>query len=77
MTWTLTVARDARKAIGLLSGKDRERILAALVEMRDDPFSGDLKRLRNLSPAFPRNDACRCRRSNGGATTPTGSGNAQ
>lgn len=54
MGWRLTVARDAQKALMRLPSRERERIGVALVEMADDPLSGDVKRLRNFSPAFRR-----------------------
>ena len=54
MSWTLTVARDARKALERLPSRERARVLATLVGMGEDPFSGDVKHLRNFSPAFRR-----------------------
>ncbi|MGH7411548.1 MAG: type II toxin-antitoxin system RelE family toxin [Candidatus Methylomirabilis sp.] len=34
--------------------KDRERIIAALDAMRENPFSGDIARLKNLPTAWRR-----------------------
>ena len=45
MNWTLIVTDPARKELRRLPKRDVQRILAALGRMRDDPFSGDIKRL--------------------------------
>ena len=45
MTWTVRVAKSARKQLATLPVKDHERIVAALGGMADDPFSGDIVKL--------------------------------
>ncbi len=37
-----------------MPAKDRERILAALVGMQDNPFQGDIQHLKNQPAAFRR-----------------------
>lgn len=54
MTWDLIIARSARKALERLPNRERTRITETLVEMRADPYSGDVKRLRNYSVSFRR-----------------------
>ena len=46
MTWRLQIARRAQRELQRLPAKDRQRIAAALIEMRENPFSGDIARLR-------------------------------
>ena len=46
MTWELVVTKSAQKDLQKLPPKDRERVKAALVTMREDPFSGDIVRLK-------------------------------
>jgi mRNA interferase RelE/StbE len=46
MIWQLHVARRAQKELKRIPGKDRERILAALHEMSENPFSGDIVLLK-------------------------------
>jgi mRNA interferase RelE/StbE len=45
MSWTLRVARRAEKSLAKSPAKDRGRIVAAIGQMRDDPFAGDVVRL--------------------------------
>ncbi len=47
MNWELHIARRAQKALEKLPAKDQHRIMAALDEIAANPFSGDIKRLRN------------------------------
>jgi mRNA-degrading endonuclease RelE of RelBE toxin-antitoxin system len=51
MPWDLHVVRSAEKELNRIPTADRERILAALQTMRDDPFSGDIARLKNQPTA--------------------------
>lgn len=46
MSWTLRVARRAEKSLGKSPAKDRARLVAALAEMQDNPFAGDVVRLQ-------------------------------
>ncbi|HWX41183.1 MAG TPA: type II toxin-antitoxin system RelE/ParE family toxin [Blastocatellia bacterium] len=54
MRWHLRIANRARKVLGRLPGKDQQRILAALGAMCDDPFSGDVVRLKAQPTAWRR-----------------------
>lgn len=54
MRWDLHVAGPARKQLDRLPSKDRERILALLVAMQDNPFQGDIQHLKNQLSAFRR-----------------------
>ena len=47
MTWHLVVARSAQKELERAPARDRtRRILGALTELADDPFSGDIVHLK-------------------------------
>jgi mRNA interferase RelE/StbE len=52
MTWNLVVTGPAQKDFQKLPQKDRARVKTALVEMQDDPFRGDIKRLKGEPPAW-------------------------
>ena len=54
MRWDLHVAGPARRRLKRLQPRDRERLLAALAAMRDDPFQGDIEHLKNQPSAFRR-----------------------
>jgi mRNA-degrading endonuclease RelE of RelBE toxin-antitoxin system len=54
MNWRLQIARRAVKALEKLPAEDRRFIRSALGAMRNDPFSGDIKRLRNERSAWRR-----------------------
>lgn len=54
MPWVLVVARSAKKQLERMSQKDRERLLAALVQMRANPFAGDMAQLSGLKGAYRR-----------------------
>ena len=45
MTWTIHIAKRAEKQIVKAPAKSRRLLLAALVEMQQNPFSGDITRL--------------------------------
>jgi hypothetical protein len=45
MTWTIHIAERAEKQIAKAPAKSRRLLLAALVEMQQNPFSGDITRL--------------------------------
>jgi len=46
MTWGLVVASRAKRQYRRLSADDRGAIDAAFLEMRNDPYYGDVKSLR-------------------------------
>ena len=45
MTWTVTVARPAQKAVAKFPAKDRVKISAAVQAMAGAPFAGDVVKL--------------------------------
>ena len=49
MTWTVNLTRTASHELKRAPKSDQARIRAALLEMRDDPYFGDIKRLRGYS----------------------------
>jgi mRNA interferase RelE/StbE len=53
MEWTVVLAGPARKALKRVPTVDRTRILAALGEMQQNPFQGDIRKLQGL-PGFRR-----------------------
>jgi mRNA-degrading endonuclease RelE of RelBE toxin-antitoxin system len=54
VTWSLRHAGRAKKALDKAPDKDQRLILSALESMRTDPFSGDIKRLKNDRTAWRR-----------------------
>ena len=54
MTWKVSITGPAQKDFQKLPQKDQARVEAALVAMQDDPFQGDLKRLKGTSTAWRR-----------------------
>jgi mRNA-degrading endonuclease RelE of RelBE toxin-antitoxin system len=53
MEWTVVLAGPARKSLKRIPTGDRTRILAALAEMQENPFHGDIRKLQGL-PGFRR-----------------------
>ena len=53
MEWTVLLAGPARKSLDRVPVADRKRIRAALAEMQQDPFHGDIRKLQGL-PGFRR-----------------------
>ena len=53
MEWTVVLAGPAKKTLKRVPAGDRTRILAALEEMRENPFQGDIRKLQGL-PGFRR-----------------------
>jgi mRNA-degrading endonuclease RelE of RelBE toxin-antitoxin system len=45
MIWTLHIAKRAEKTLAKVPAKSRRLLLAALEEMQQNPFSGDIVRL--------------------------------
>jgi mRNA-degrading endonuclease RelE of RelBE toxin-antitoxin system len=54
MTWTIHIAKRAEKQIAKAPAKSRRLLLAALVEMQRNPFSGDISRLTSERSAWRR-----------------------
>jgi mRNA-degrading endonuclease RelE of RelBE toxin-antitoxin system len=46
MAWNLHITGPARKEFRKLPPKDQARVKDALLAMQQDPFSGDIKRLK-------------------------------
>jgi mRNA interferase RelE/StbE len=53
MVWTVVLAGPARKSLKRIPAEDKTRILAALAEMQQDPFQGDIRKLQGL-PGYRR-----------------------
>jgi len=53
MEWTVVLAGLARRSLKRIPARDRTRILAALAEMQENPFQGDIRKLQGL-PGFRR-----------------------
>ncbi len=54
MKWNLTITGPAQKDFQKLPQKDQTRVKTVLIAMQDDPFQGDLKRLKGTSTAWRR-----------------------
>lgn len=54
MTWELLLAGPAGKALKRMPAADRRRVLAVLDAMEQDPFSGDIVRLKMQPVAWRR-----------------------
>ncbi len=52
--WELRVAKPAQKSVQHAPRPERERLVRALNEMRQNPFTGDVARLTNQASAFRR-----------------------
>src|SRR5215831_14001970 len=46
MRWVIRLTNRAERARGRIPARDRRRVDAALLEMEEDPFSGDITMLR-------------------------------
>lgn len=46
MNWDFLLANTAERALRSMPGKDRERIIKALNDMKSDPLSGDIVSLK-------------------------------
>lgn len=53
MEWTVVLVGPARKSLKRVPASDKTRILAALAEMEQNPFQGDIRKLQGL-PGFRR-----------------------
>jgi len=54
MPWDVVLVRSAEKQLRKVPAQDRERILATLVRMREDPFGGDIAYLKGQEAALRR-----------------------
>jgi mRNA interferase RelE/StbE len=54
MVWNLHITGPAQKEFQKLPAKDRARVRDALLAMQQDPFSGDIKRLKGQAAAWRR-----------------------
>ncbi len=54
MNWSLQVTKPAQKELATLPPREAERVKTALLSMRANPFSGDIKRLTGQYPAWRR-----------------------
>ena len=54
MVWNVQLAGPAQKDFQKLPPKDRERVRSALFSMQEDPFQGDIKRLKGQTSAWRR-----------------------
>jgi len=52
--FSMLIHRKVLKEISGLPAEDRQRILTAIREMSTDPFSGDVKPIRNVRGLFRR-----------------------
>jgi mRNA-degrading endonuclease RelE of RelBE toxin-antitoxin system len=51
MAWNLHITGPAQKEFQKLPAKDQARVRNALLAMEQDPFSGDIKRLKGQASA--------------------------
>lgn len=54
MSWNLQLTGPAQKDFRKLPQKEQPRVRAALLAMQEDPFAGDIKRLKGESTAWRR-----------------------
>ena len=54
MAWNLQIAGPAQKDYQRLPASDQRRVRAALLAMQEDPFKGDIKRLKAEPAAWRR-----------------------
>lgn len=54
MSWNLQLTDPARKDFRKLPAKDQARVKAALIAMEQDPFQGDIKRLKGKPSGWRR-----------------------
>jgi mRNA-degrading endonuclease RelE of RelBE toxin-antitoxin system len=54
MAWQLQIAKSAAKSLQKAPAKDRRYLQAALVEMAESPFSGDVRKLEGMPGVFRR-----------------------
>ena len=54
MAWNLHITGPAQKEFQKLPARDQARVKDALLAMQQDPFSGDIKRLKGQGAAWRR-----------------------
>jgi mRNA interferase RelE/StbE len=54
MAWNLQITGPAQKEFQKLPARDQARVKDALLAMQEDPFSGDIKRLKGQAAAWRR-----------------------
>ena len=54
MAWNVQITGPAQKEFQKLPASDQKRVKAALLAMQEDPFSGDVKRLKGQAPGWRR-----------------------
>jgi mRNA interferase RelE/StbE len=54
MAWNLRITGPAQKEFQKLPARDQARVKDALLAMQQDPFSGDIKRLKGQAAAWRR-----------------------
>jgi mRNA interferase RelE/StbE len=54
MTWNLQLSGPAQRDFQKLPRNDQERVKSALIAMENDPFQGDIKRLKGQPTAWRR-----------------------
>jgi mRNA interferase RelE/StbE len=54
MAWNLQITGPEQKEFQKLPAKDQARVKSALLAMQQDPFSGDIKRLKAQPAAWRR-----------------------
>lgn len=54
MAWKLQIAEPAQKDFRKLPANDQRRVKAALLAMQEEPFSGDIQRLKGQPTAWRR-----------------------
>ena len=54
MTWSLQLAGPAQKDFRKLPPKDQMRVRSALLNMQENPFQGDIKRLQGQPTGWRR-----------------------
>jgi mRNA interferase RelE/StbE len=54
MAWNLQLSSPAQKDFKKLPPKEQERVKQALLAMQQDPFQGDIKRLKGQPTAWRR-----------------------
>jgi mRNA-degrading endonuclease RelE of RelBE toxin-antitoxin system len=60
MTWTIHLAKRAEKQLAKIPAKSKRLLLAALMEMQQNPFTGDITRLTSERSSWRRRvGACR------------------
>jgi len=54
MAWNVQLAGPAQRDFQKLPARDQARVRTALLSMQEDPFQGDIKRLKGQSSAWRR-----------------------